>query len=120
MLQLMAADVETVSFPGLGIGDITLNKIAFPLFGRPVRWYGILICIGMILGVIYIMTRAKHEKIETDDVIDLSIFTIIFSVIGARLYFVATTFNDPQFQYVAKGADGKTDFWKTLLNIIAI
>lgn len=111
---------DTVSFPKLGIKDINLDPVAFRIFGLTVRWYGLIICVGMILAVAYILTRAKHEKVKSDDVIDLAIFTIIFSVIGARLYFVATTFSDPKFQYVARDDAGNFKFFETLKNVFAI
>ena len=41
---------SNISFPGLGIGEFRLNKVAFTIFGRPVMWYGVIICIGIILS----------------------------------------------------------------------
>ncbi len=109
MYQLMAAD--QVAFPGLGIGPFSLNGTAFKLFGLEVKWYGILICTGMILAVLYILSRAKYEKIKTDDVIDLTIFTVIFSVIGARLYYILFELDN----YIVEG-----DFWATVKKMINI
>lgn len=102
---------ESVAFPGLGIGPFSLDQTAFKLFGREVRWYGILICIGMILAVLYILSRARYEKIKTDDVIDLTIFTVIFGVIGARLYYVLFELDS----YIVKG-----DFWATVKKMVAV
>lgn len=87
----------TISFPGLGIGNFTVNKVAFtiPIFGGiEVRWYGIIITIGIILAFWYCTYRAKQENISFDDLLDMAIFTIIFSVIGARLYYVLTTLGE--------------------------
>ena len=109
MLNLIAS--ESVAFPGLGIGPFSLDQTAFKLFGREVRWYGVLICIGMILAVLYIISRAKYEKIKTDDVIDLTIFTVIFGVIGARLYYVLFELDN----YIVKG-----DFLASLKKIVAV
>lgn len=80
-----------VSFPGLGIGEFSFNKIAFTIpigSGVEVRWYGIIITLGIILGLVYASFRAKHEGICFDDLLDITIFTVIFAVIGARLYYV--------------------------------
>ncbi len=84
-----------ISFPGLGIKEFKLNPVAFELFGRPVMWYGVIISVGMILAVLYVLYRAKHnENIKTDDVFDFAIWAIPLGVIGARIYYVATKFED--------------------------
>ena len=81
----------TLSFPGIGISDFSVNPIAFSVGNISVRWYGIIITLGIILAFTYCSFRAKQEKIVFDDLLDIGIFTIIFAVIGARAYYVATT-----------------------------
>lgn len=84
----------TISFPGLGIDNFTVNPVAFtiPIFGGlEVRWYGLIITLGIILAFTYCANRAKHEGILFDQVLDIAIFTIIFSVLGARIYYVVTS-----------------------------
>lgn len=84
-----------ISFPGLGIKEFPLNPEAFELFGRPVMWYGVIISFAMILAVLYVLYRAKrNENINTDHVFDLAIWAIPLGVIGARIYYVATKFED--------------------------
>ena len=93
------SDITVVKFPGFGI-DWELNRIAFSLFGRPVYWYGILITLGIVLAFAYVMWRGvRNEGVKTDDVIDIGIFTVIFGIIGARLYYVLTTMNDGKHVY---------------------
>ncbi len=78
-----------IAFPGLGIEEFTLDRVAFTIFGRDVAWYGVIIAIGMIVAVGYIMWRTTQYKgIKPDDVIDFALFVIVFGVIGARLYYV--------------------------------
>ena len=85
-----------ISFPGLGIEQFTVNKAAFelPFFGIQVRWYGILITIGIILAIFYCMWRAKQEKIILDDLMDMAIFTIIFAIVGARTFYVLMSLDE--------------------------
>lgn len=85
----------TVSFPGLGIGEFTMNKIAFSIGNVDVHWYGILITLGIVLAVLYVIWRAKGEGISSDDVLDYTIWTVMSGIIGARLYYVLTTLRDP-------------------------
>ncbi len=86
--------MTTVSFPGLGIGEFTINPVAFTIpigEGIAVRWYGLIIVTGMILAFLYCAFRSKQEGIVFDDLLDIAIFTIVFSVVGARLYYVLTS-----------------------------
>lgn len=77
-----------ISFPGLGINNISINPVAFNIFGYGIKWYGIIIACAMLLALIYGMKRAKLFNITVDDLADVVIFGIIFGVIGARLYYV--------------------------------
>lgn len=84
----------TVSFPGLGIENFTLKSTAFtiPIFGGlAVRWYGLIITLGILLAFTYCAYRAKQEEISFDQLLDIAIYTIIFGIIGARAYYVLTS-----------------------------
>ena len=81
-----------VSFPGLGIGEIELNKVAFSLGSIEVRWYGVIITMGIVLAFLYAFWRGKKsENVTSDDIIDIGIVTVLLGVIGARLYYVLTS-----------------------------
>ena len=83
---------STVSFPGLGIGEFTVNAeaISFHIGNTPfsIRWYGILICCAMLVAFGYIVWRAKQMHITFDDMLDITLVTIVIAVIGTRLYYV--------------------------------
>lgn len=84
-----------VSFPGLGIDSFDLNPIAFTLFDKvKVHWYGIIITLGIILAFSYCAWRAKQAAIIFDDLLDMTIFAVIFGIIGARLYYVLTSLDE--------------------------
>ncbi|MBE6535316.1 MAG: prolipoprotein diacylglyceryl transferase [Ruminococcaceae bacterium] len=92
----------TMSFPGLGIGEFTVNPIAFTLFDKiEVRWYGIIITLGIITAFAYCAYRARQEKILFDDLLDMAIFTVIFGILGARLYYVLTSLDEFESFYEA-------------------
>ena len=48
-------DKTIISFPGLGIDEFTLNKIAVSIFDGKitVRWYAVFICLGILLAYFY-------------------------------------------------------------------
>jgi len=64
------------------------NPIAFQLFGQPIYWYGILISIGVLLGILLAMRNARVFGIEQDSLIDFALLAIPLAIIGARLYYV--------------------------------
>ncbi len=87
----------TMNFPGIGIGEFTVNKVAFtlPIFGGlEVRWYGIILTLGIVCAFFYAMYRSKFEGISTDDLIDYTLVTVVLAIIGARTYYVLTTIKD--------------------------
>lgn len=86
-----------VSFPGLGIHDLSINRIAFQfnLFGRQmtVYWYGMIFAIAMVLCIVLAMWHAKRYGLKSDDVLDTYLWMIPFILIGSRLYYVAFEWN---------------------------
>lgn len=82
----------TISFPGLGIGEFTVNKVAFTVFGFAVHWYAIIIVLGIFAGIGYAMYRTKVEEgVTAVDIADYAIWMLLFAVVGARLYYVLTS-----------------------------
>ncbi|MBQ7090634.1 MAG: prolipoprotein diacylglyceryl transferase [Clostridia bacterium] len=77
---------DTVSFPGLGIGEIQLNPVAIPQLG--VEWYAIIICFGILIAVFTCERLAKRFGIKGDDVLDAVLFGLPAGIIGARLWYI--------------------------------
>lgn len=50
--------------------------------------FGVTIAIGMLVGMAIMIKEAKRKGLDVDKLTDLAIYTIIASVIGARLYYV--------------------------------
>ena len=80
-----------VSFPGLGIGEITMNKVAFSIGSLEVRWYGIILTLGIVAGFCYALYRSRFEGISREDVMDFTLWTVLLAIIGARTYYVLTS-----------------------------
>ena len=76
-----------VAFPNLGIYIDSLPKNV-SVFGFNVAFYGIIIAVGMLAGLLMACRQAKATGQRTDVYTDYVIFGIIFSLIGARLYYV--------------------------------
>lgn len=65
-----------------------MNPIAFHIFGQPIYWYGILISIGVLLGILLAMRNARLFDVDQDSIVDLALLAIPLAIIGARLYYV--------------------------------
>ncbi len=79
---------ETLSFPGLGL-EFELNRVAFSIGSIEFYWYGIIIAAGFALALFYAMRKVKTFGLDADRVIDVVIGGAIGGFIGARLYYVA-------------------------------
>ena len=59
-----------------------------------IRWYGLIIAIGLTLAVIYGLRRCKQFGIKQDDIIDGVLWIVPFAVICARLYYCIFSWSD--------------------------
>ena len=91
----MLSKIVNISFPGLGIDGITVNKEALSIGSLSIRWYGIIITLGIILAMLYCVKRSKEEGIIFDDLLDMAIFTIIFAVIPLPFLAVLSLWSIP-------------------------
>jgi len=79
---------KSINFPNLGIYLSNVgNKIS--IFGFDIAYYGITIAIGMLCGIYIAMRMAKKTKQNPDTYMDLAMVAIVCALAGARLFFVA-------------------------------
>jgi phosphatidylglycerol:prolipoprotein diacylglycerol transferase len=79
------------------------DPIAFEIAGLEVRWYGILIAIGMLLAVLISAKRAHEHNLTEDDVLDVCLWMLPIGVIGARVYYVL--FNHDMYHSFAEAVN---------------
>lgn len=77
----------SINFPNLGIYLDYVPK-SVEIFGISIALYGIIIGTGMLLALLYVVREAKKTGQNPDHYWDLFVGLIIFSVIGARVYYV--------------------------------
>ena len=82
--MLTAADIRFVHL-GLGIEHLR-NSIS--VFGFRIAFYGIIIGIGMLAGIWIAQSDARRRGQDPDLYLDFALYGIIFSIIGARTYYV--------------------------------
>ncbi len=76
-----------IAFPNLGIYLENVPK-NFSIFGFDIAFYGLIIAIGIVAGILLAAREAKLTGQNPEHYWDLAMYAIIFSIIGARLYYV--------------------------------
>ena len=85
--------MSTVEFPGLGL-TFHLNRVAFHIGNLSVTWYGILITLGILLAMAFALSQCKKFGVIPDKLIDVTLGGVVGGIVGARLYYVAFSWND--------------------------
>jgi phosphatidylglycerol:prolipoprotein diacylglycerol transferase len=86
--------VNDIEFPNLFRGVLHIPRVAATVFGLQIYWYGVLITVGVVLGLLYALKHAKSFGIKEDHVLDVTFAGLIGGVIGARAYYVLFNLDD--------------------------
>jgi len=81
-------NMPEIWFPHLGIEIKQLSRVIFQIFGYDVYWYGVIIGSGVLIALALAVQEAKRTQQNPENYVDIALFGVIFSVIGARLYYV--------------------------------
>lgn len=76
-----------IAFPNIGLYLRNVPK-SFEVFGFTIAFYGVIIGIGVLAGILMAVREAKVTGQDQDIYWDFAIYAVIFSVIGARIYYV--------------------------------
>lgn len=76
-----------INFPNLGIHLEGVGQ-SFTVFGFEIAYYGMIIGIGILAGIFMAVMEAKRTGQNPDTYYDLAMYAVIFSIIGARIYYV--------------------------------
>ncbi len=71
-----------------------MNPVAFSIGNFDIRWYSILILIGVIIGLLIANREAKRFNISKDFMFNMCFWALIAAFIGARLYYVIFNFSE--------------------------
>lgn len=77
----------SINFPNLGIHLENVGK-TITVFGFDIAYYGIIIGIGVLAGILMAAFLAKKTGQNPDTYYDLALYAVVLSVIGARIYYV--------------------------------
>lgn len=71
-----------------------MNPIAFSIFGLDIRWYGILIASGILIGILIAKYTCKIRNLNYDTLLDIVLISLPISIVGARAYYVLFNLKD--------------------------
>ena len=99
-----------ISFPGLfGDWECNIDPIAIHI-GHGVYWYGIILALGMLAGLLLCMKQAKRFGLTEDNVLDMVLWAVPACIVGARLYYVLFYLD------LYRRADGSLD-WGSMIAV---
>ncbi len=55
--------------------------------------YGVFVCLGFVAGISLFLCQAKRENLKKDEVFSFLFWIIVFSIIGARVFYILTHLN---------------------------
>ena len=70
-----------------------MERVALDLGIIQIYWYSIFIFLGILVGSMIIYSESNKKGIDKEFVVNLAFNTIIFGIIGARLYYVLFNLN---------------------------
>ncbi len=76
----------SIGFPHLGI---TVDPSeGFFIGSFEIKWYGVVIALGVLLAAVYTMRRCRQFGLTQDDVTNIILVGLPCGILGARLYYV--------------------------------
>lgn len=110
----------TITFPMLGDSFKVTTPSSFEVFGLTIHWYGVIIAFGFLLAVWYGAKNSKYFGIKFDDIVDLLLWDVPLSIIGARIYYVVFNYDlyRDNFSDVFKIRNGGLGFYGALIATI--
>lgn len=71
-----------------------MDPVAFEVFGISIRWYGLIITTGMLLGILLALREVRQQGESEEWFLDMMLIAIPVGLICARLYYVAFNWAD--------------------------
>ena len=97
-----------ISFPGL-FGDWEFNPDPIAIhIGHGVYWYGIILAVAMLAGLLLCMKQAKHYGFTEDNVLDMVLWAVPSCILGSRIYYVIFYLD------LYRNADGSLDWGRII------
>lgn len=70
-----------------------MSRVLFQIGPVTIYWYSFLILIAVIIGYQIVVSYSKKISYKTNEIMDMVLYLVIFSIIGARAYYVIFNFS---------------------------
>ena len=70
-----------------------MNRVLFQIGPVTIYWYSFLILVAVIVGYQIVVSYSKKISYKTNEIMDMVLYLVIFSIIGARAYYVIFNFS---------------------------
>ena len=68
-----------------------MDPIMLQIGPLALRWYGFLIAMGVLIGSNWTLHEAKKRGLDTEKLLDMTLWLVISGLVGARLVYVLTS-----------------------------
>lgn len=82
------------------MATLLLNPIAFSIGSLSVHWYGLILGLGALAGLMVAIREGKRFGISPEFFMDMLLLGVPSAIIGARIYFVAFKWEDYKDHFV--------------------
>ncbi|MBQ8569558.1 MAG: prolipoprotein diacylglyceryl transferase [Oscillospiraceae bacterium] len=76
-----------ITFPKLG-WEFEITSEAFRIGELSIKWYGLIIAVGLMLAAVYCFSRMKDFGLDGDRVIDAAFVGLVGAIICGRAYYI--------------------------------
>lgn len=70
-----------------------MSRVLFQIGPITIYWYSFLILVAVIVGYQIVVSYSKKISYKTNEIMDMVLYLVIFSIIGARAYYVIFNFS---------------------------
>ena len=78
-----------------------MNPVLITIGPLEIKWYSALILVGVLIGISMLIKEGKKFNISSDFLFNMAFWTIVFGIIGARLYYVIFNWSDYSYDLMS-------------------
>jgi phosphatidylglycerol:prolipoprotein diacylglycerol transferase len=65
-----------------------VHPVLFQIGGITIKSYGVAIALAFLVGILLAAWRAKREKLNPNDFLDIGFIIVVSSIVGARIFYI--------------------------------
>lgn len=88
---------------------------SFTIFGFEIKFYGIIMALAMLVGVLLACKNSKYRNLSSDNIFTLALIVLPCAVLGARLFYVLGASHSYSFLEIFKIWEGGMSIYGGIL-----